>query len=339
MDFDATHILESFGLKIEFNVKILSPPKIKLTQEMEIICFNLQVQSKLNEYHCVINSSNSWLGIANYHNVLHYIHFPRKYRLWNDIHNNGLTKIKQKWYRPIHDSLMRIIYTLFDRKTPSHVIANSNFTATAISHLWKQSRCDIIYPPLNEKIIVTKYEDWKQRSQGYVVLGRFSHEKGQLQLMKQIKKYSGIFHFIGFADTHSSYYKQCKKQADSQKNIRLHPNLSNEARNKVLGSVRYYVHTTINEPFGLSIIESLSQGLLPIIHSSGGAKEIITESVLQYQQMSDLPILLDSLLSTTDIEKHELLSNIQLRCNKLFGMDSFTEQFRSQLSIFDKLEI
>jgi len=240
------------------------------------------------------------------------------------------------WYRPLHDFLMRTIYTLFDRKIPPHVIANSNFTATAISHQWKESVCDVIHPPLDKEIPITPYTSWKKRSPDYVVLGRFTHEKGQLRLMERIKHHPGIFHLIGFADIGSDYYQKCEKHARKQKNIRLHPNLSNKARNKLLGSSRYYIHTTFNEPFGLSILESLSQGLLPIIHSSGGAKEIVIEKNLHYEKMSDLSNVLDNLQSISDIEKHTLLSSIQSRCNSLFGKHSFYEKLNPHLSIFEE---
>jgi len=328
-EFDSKHIQDSLGLTTEFTTRILPLPKIPTTQEMQILLFNQQVKKILPRYDHVINSSNSWLGIAKFENVIHYIHFPRKYRLANDIHSETGMITSSSWYRPIHDFGMKCIYKIFDRVAPINVIANSKFTASKIKACWPNTKTDVIYPPLSNEIPIASNNQWLKRDNHYINLGRFSPEKGQLKLMKAVENLPGTYHFIGFADLASPYYESCRKQAQKQSNVAIHPNLSNNERNKLLDSARYYIHTTINEPFGLSITESLSHGLLPIIHQSGGAQEIVPMKRLQYKGLEDISGVLSKLTSMSLEEQYQLLRELQQHSNLKFGFELFCSQWQT----------
>ena len=41
---------------------------------------------------------------------------------------------------------------------------------------------------------------------------------------------------------------------------------------------KVYLHTTLNEHFGISIAEAMAMGCIPIVHNSGGVTEYIPES-------------------------------------------------------------
>jgi glycosyltransferase involved in cell wall biosynthesis len=47
----------------------------------------------------------------------------------------------------------------------------------------------------------------------------------------------------------------------------------------LLAKARIYVHCALNEHFGISIVEAMAAGCVPIVHNSGGAREIVTNSV------------------------------------------------------------
>lgn len=330
--FNAQDIHKSFGRKIKYNSYELNRPLIPLTNELEIIHFNFHIRSKVKNYDWVINSSNSWIGLRTFNNIIHYIHFPRKFRLWHDIHYNGSQLRKQKWYRPTHDLVMRATYSALDRVAPRHVVANSKYTAKAIAQFWNNPHCDVIYPPLNENIKIIRKESWLARQPyNYVLLGRFCEEKGQLQLLKLLKDFPGKVHMIGFADTKGDYFKDCMKITKKRDNVFLHPNAPIEELNKILSTAQYYIHTTVNEPFGLSIIEAISHGLLPIIHASGGAQEIVEEPLLQYNSLEMLPETLNKIQYLSDDFKFKLLCNLQNRCNTVFGKKIFDAKWKKIL--------
>ncbi|HEX9239627.1 MAG TPA: glycosyltransferase, partial [Candidatus Bathyarchaeia archaeon] len=47
----------------------------------------------------------------------------------------------------------------------------------------------------------------------------------------------------------------------------------------VLGRAMAYVHCAENEHFGITIVEAMAAGCVPIVHDSGGPREIVTIDV------------------------------------------------------------
>jgi glycosyltransferase involved in cell wall biosynthesis len=47
----------------------------------------------------------------------------------------------------------------------------------------------------------------------------------------------------------------------------------------LLGRAMAYVHCAENEHFGITIVEAMAAGCVPIVHDSGGPREIVTSDV------------------------------------------------------------
>jgi glycosyltransferase involved in cell wall biosynthesis len=47
----------------------------------------------------------------------------------------------------------------------------------------------------------------------------------------------------------------------------------------VLARAKIYVHCARNEHFGISIVEAMAAGCVPVVHDSGGPREIVTDEV------------------------------------------------------------
>jgi len=331
--FTAADIKARFGYEVRFNLVHLKKPAIPTTQEMEIILFNLHARKVLKRYDLVFNSSNSWLGLSAYRQIVHYVHFPRKYRLWHDIHDDGTGTEKQRWYRPIHDNMMRLLYAACDREAPGRIVANSRFTAGKIKATWSSAQPQTIYPAMSGTMRQETLERWKKRSNDFVTLGRFSPEKGQLKLMRAIAGLPATFHFIGFSDPDSPYLRACQDFSRHHDNIRIHANIGNDEKEQVLATSRYYIHTTINEPYGLAIIEALSHGVLPVIHASGGAREIIPDEQLQYRNLTELATNIEDLISEDTSKQYRRLYDLQSRSQKLFAPEVINAQWNALLNL------
>ncbi len=47
----------------------------------------------------------------------------------------------------------------------------------------------------------------------------------------------------------------------------------------LLAKAKVYVHCAQNEHFGITIVEAMAAGCVPVVHNSGGPKEIVSDDV------------------------------------------------------------
>lgn len=66
----------------------------------------------------------------------------------------------------------------------------------------------------------------------------------------------------------SDYYRALRRKAPN--NVAFIPNATVSQKTSVLRSARFYLHCAADEPFGISVVEALSWGCVPIVHRSGG---------------------------------------------------------------------
>src|SRR2546430_11402919 len=68
------------------------------------------------------------------------------------------------------------------------------------------------------------------------------------------------------------YYEYLRRTVSDRKlaNVHLEANIRSESLVKLLASAKIYLHTRVDEGFGISIVEAMAAGCLPIVHESGG---------------------------------------------------------------------
>ena len=70
----------------------------------------------------------------------------------------------------------------------------------------------------------------------------------------------------------------------------------------------------INEPFGIVTVQAISAGIIPIVHNSGGQKEVVPIKELRYNKLKEIKNILNHLINNPQlIKKYQqvLLSNIE----------------------------
>src|SRR5207244_11868431 len=72
-----------------------------------------------------------------------------------------------------------------------------------------------------------------------------------------------------------SYSDMLKKTAPSNVSFVLAPLRKVK---DILGKAKVYVHSALNEHFGITIVEAMAAGCVPVVHISGGARELVTTS-------------------------------------------------------------
>lgn len=169
------------------------------------------------------------------------------------------------------------------------LIAVSRFTQERIWRYWHKNST-VVYPPVD----INKFSavrDNKKRD-GVISIGRFTPEKNhewQLEIAKQLP--DTPFRICGSAKTpyYQRWYRHIKAKAEEMdlKNVEFYPNVSFEKLVELIGESKYFIHTMVNEDFGLTPCEAISGGVLPIVHNSGGPKEIVPFRELRFNDINE----------------------------------------------------
>ena len=265
--------------------------------EFKYVRMNQRMSKLTKEYDLIVNSNNTLVYTSDNENVIHYIHFPREARLLEKYSNST---IQYRFYKTLFQK-MYISY-LSDAKPKGIFIANSEFTKSAMLDVYPLQDSDIfvLYPPVQRPS--NSLKGTRKVPNKVLSLGRFGVNKDQLfqiNLAEMVPE--GEFFIMGFVNNTKSlrYYKQCQRAIKSKgiKNVRLVKDANRDLVQKELKSASVFLHTMVDEPFGIATVESLFYGCLPLSHNSGGQKEIIGEDKFLYTSIEDAQIKLKWLIS------------------------------------------
>src|SRR5467141_817202 len=118
----------------------------------------------------------------------------------------------------------------------------------------------------------------QQRENLVVTIGRIVPEK-RFHLFVELARLVPETRFVAIgslSDETSAYYERLKRTAPENASFVLSP--LRKVKN-ILGRAMAYVHCAENEHFGITIVEAMAAGCVPIVHDSGGPREIVTSDV------------------------------------------------------------
>jgi len=170
-------------------------------------------------------------------------------------------------YRIMQKHFARFIFS------KSLLLTNSSFSRDVIRK-YIHSDAIIVYPPveIDDYVRISKSMD---REDAVVSISRFTPEKN-LHLIPYIAKYlpNVTFYVIGSIRGLRSmeYYNQIVKliKRMSLKNVLLYPSASHEEKLEILSKCKVFLHLMPYEHFGISVVEGMASGCIPIVHKSGG---------------------------------------------------------------------
>jgi glycosyltransferase involved in cell wall biosynthesis len=333
LNFRPDQIATKYGSSLNANYRLL-PHIPKLPQEFVIVLFNAMLNYYASDYDLLINTSNSLIFLPKSKKVITYMFFPRKRRVMADvvdIHRPDLRLMH--WSRVgLQRAALRRIYR-FSKPQPEHdIICLSEFTRSALNQEYNLlSGVPVIYPPVD---IETFQNDQQERNRAVVTVGRFGPDKRQLEQIKLAEQLPDIpFHIFGFV-SNVSYYQQCIRYVEEQRlsNVYLHPDAPFEQMVASLQKSEFFLHTLINEPFGITAVQAAAAGCLPIVHDSGGQRETVLEPELRYQDLNEVPGILKRLgaLDTTAVKS--LVHRLQEHVASNFSASIFRNKMSGALA-------
>ncbi|MCB0731067.1 MAG: glycosyltransferase, partial [Ignavibacteriae bacterium] len=168
-------------------------------------------------------------------------------------------------------------------------------------------------------------------------LGRITPSKKQLEQLEIAKKLHELeFHIMGFADTSGQYFKDLESYIEKNKltNVKLHPNMDYSKVIEILGKSKFFLHTIWNEPFGITTVQGIAAGCIPIVPNSGGQIEVVPSEELRFNSYDEAAEILRKQMQLNDDSQIEKLQKHILQ----FDTMNFRKNFKQVIELYTKGE-
>jgi glycosyltransferase involved in cell wall biosynthesis len=342
---DLDRIRKSYGKKMHIaRIKSLLPFKLNYFGVYQRLLTMLSSMD-FKDSDVVINTHGDALPYRISGNVpyLLYLHFPTF--LMNSAGIYGSNKYRKSFFwRAYFKPYGVIAHSLAMRATTRSnlILTNSRFSREAIIQAFANVQPYVLYPPVDiERFSPAYSQSINSREVKVLVVSRFSPEKLIENAIKIAHLLEGKikFQIVGsLAPANRSYFKRLQEKIENyglRQTVTLTPNASNEELIDSMSKSMIYLHTMIGEHFGVSIIEAMAAGLLPIVPAYGGCSEIVPTDH-QYRTVEEAADYIAKNAKYASDEKRLQMHEISRQFspnNFRKAMGVYIEQARSQISV------
>jgi len=330
-----SEIINKYGENIDFNLLEIFHD-VRLPFELHILFFNFTCRLYLKNYDLTINSNNTSFGLPQKINLISYTHYPRKDRLMsNYVSTHFPDGEKKSWFKPLQffNNFVSFFYKFNHRLNQNEsVLANSEFSALAIKSNYSTSKnkIEVIYPPIK---IEPPLNNNQKSNKNVVSVARFAPDKRQLEqieIAEHLRDFT--FHIIGFVKENDNYFENCKKAIEEKNlsNVKLYPNIRFEEMQSILNDAMFFIHNLRNEPFGITTVQAIAKDCIPIVHNSGGQKEIVNNENLRYNSVEEAVQILKE-FSAKELDELKQIQKILSENIKKFDESNFINKMKDVL--------
>jgi glycosyltransferase involved in cell wall biosynthesis len=159
------------------------------------------------------------------------------------------------------------------------VLANSYYTAGEVMK-FSGKPVEVLYPPFSSIISKIGKETVKSSQENLVVTTSRLEPSKLLERIPQIAAQTDKniqFAIIGRLCNQATLdnLQALVKKLDLAERVKIYPNASAQTKIDLLKRAKIYLHTMVGEHFGISIVEAMALGCMPIAHNSGGMTEFV----------------------------------------------------------------
>ncbi len=214
-------------------------------------------------------------------------------------------------------------------------IFNSEFTKQIIEESWPIKDGIVVYPPVK----VEELKPLKKKNQ-ILSVGRFymatkskKHEV-MIEAFKDLAKSGSAkrwsLHLAGGAIEGNEIYIEELKGLAKGADVSFHPNISLEEMKQLYGESKIYWHAagfgeddpTKHEHFGITTVEAMAAGCVPVVINKGGQPEIVVESSGFLWDSTD-QLKSQTIELMTDQGLREQMAEAAINRAKVFNKDHF----------------
>ncbi len=192
---------------------------------------------------------------------------------------SDITYIHYPWLAPDGDAkyakLFRdVIERRLNRLKRSKVLTNSSWTAAYIRKKYNLM-ADVVYPPVDVESVAECCKD-VDKEKFVLTISRFSPEKNLVSVLEVAKLLRNVrFVIVGNAGTEQSKAVLSELAERIEKyeldNVEIKTNVPREQLLELQCKAYVYLHPMYPEHFGISIVESMTAGAIPVVYRNGGA--------------------------------------------------------------------
>lgn len=340
-----SNLNKQFGL--ELNNTCIRKLDMRMPSNLKESLYNKKlVEDITKEYDIFINFMflSKHIGKAKV-NIYSCMFPPKSYE--QEIQGGFLKKLGAKYY----DYRFYNSYNSF--------ISNSAFTNHWLGQYWKISNKNtIVYPPVfSEEEIYGRYNE-NGKENIIVSVGRFfvgAHSKKQLEMVQmfvnnkeKFKNYE--YHLVGAVSNYEEdieYLNKIKKLASETNNVYIHENCPFEELIKLYEKAKIFWHGTgfgenenLNpekmEHFGITTVEAMSFGVVPIVINKGGQQETVKEGVNGHRWNTEKECIEKTLKVIENEDERIKMASICVEEAKNYSIDAF---FEANRRVFNELHI
>lgn len=187
-------------------------------------------------------------------------------------------------------------------------VINSQYTEKMFFNTFGR-HLQVIYPPTcTDTEDSDSYPDLMERK-AIVFFSRIARAKRPDLFIKLARRFPAEQFVLMGGEDKSRYTCSLMRRLKSSapKNLRILPNVLPEIAKSELKASKIYVFPAINEHFGITTVEAMQNGAIPLVHDSGGQKEIVPWENLRFSD-NNLFERLESLLAASDADRQKLQS-------------------------------
>ena len=276
-------------------------------------------------YHCSLSKSNA-ITYCHFPSAKHHIHSENLEYL-RDIKISGFTQIPDIDYSKNKEAHIFDVETehkvkkyfkflknnYYNMMKNTLVLTNSEYTRKAISDAFHID-AKILYPPVDVDTFQKIASKSNQREDIILVISRIAPDKqieNAIEVARLIRRRGigkGMIIAGNLHDYDNHYYQQLRKMiADLGLSdcVSLQTNISFSKLVELMQLAKVYFHPRIDEHFGISIVEAMASGLVPIVSDIGGQTEFVPPKY-HFHTLGHAADLLALAFEATDLERRTL---------------------------------
>jgi alpha-1,2-mannosyltransferase len=193
-------------------------------------------------------------------------------------------------------------YDLMMRNTL--IITNSQFSKQAIENDYGKVVLSILSPPVDVKSYRQVALCNPAQENTIIVISRYSPDKKietAIRIARILLKFFKNFKMIIIGNIHEDnyeYYRYLQSLIRIYKlneNVKLHLNVPLNDLLKLMARSKILLHPTFEEPFGISVAEGMSAGLIPVVPFKGGNTEFVPTRFHYKSEEEAVKIIIDAM--------------------------------------------
>jgi len=321
-EFDGHEFEDFFGVQGLFtDVRMLAYPPFRPAVQRLVLYQRLiyhqlrlrQILSQNPKFDVVLNTADVANQPATKSHTVQYCYFPEYF---SHLESNSVHGLWETYYLPA-----RVFYRSRVNRV-EQLLAVSNFTRGFVRQRWHRDSTTL-YPPCP----IDLYRDLNGPKEDLVItIGRISPEKRMDAFLEIARKLPNLrFVIIGsVAPDHGPYFQQLQQHAPINASFTIAP--LRKVRD-IVARAKVYIHSAQNEHFGITIVEAMAAGCVPVVNDSGGPREIVTNGVgYRWRTLGEAVRQISALIEDDALRRK--LSSTAASSSRQFG----PEEFESGLS-------